>query len=79
MARFVGAAPRHKPEEVLAAGPAAEVRSVLVPDGSSDSGVSFVGGPQEFGAPVDTPPAQVAPAAPARHAPAATAPAPAHN
>ena len=78
MARFVGAAPRHKPEEVLAAGPA-EVRTVLVPDGSSDTGVSFVGGPQEFGAPVDTTPAQVAPATPAHHAPASTAPGPAHN
>lgn len=80
MARFVGASPRHKPEEVLAAEPAySGSRGVLVPDGSSDGGVGFVGGPQQFGAPVDTPPAQATPPAEATHAAAqhhAAAPAP---
>ncbi|MBI1212907.1 MAG: hypothetical protein GC190_15705 [Alphaproteobacteria bacterium] len=78
MARFVGASPRHKPEQVLAADPAAsQVRSVLVPDGTSD-GMSFVGGPQQFGAPVDAPPTVAAPS-PAQHqAPAQSTPAP-HN
>jgi hypothetical protein len=72
MARFVGASPRHKPEEVLAADPATpEVRSVLVPEGTGDTGVSFVGGPQQFGAPAD-----VAPAPATSQTPAAT---PAHK
>jgi len=76
MARFVGASPRHKPEEVLAAEQASpEVRSVLVPEGTGDTGVSFVGGPQQFGAPVDVAPAQVAPAPATAPAPAAAAPA----
>jgi len=56
MARFVGASPRHKPQEMLTAGAAPEVRGVLVPEGSPDSGVSFVGGPQTFGSPVDAQP-----------------------
>ncbi len=69
MARFVGASPRHKPMEVLASDPAgrtdeATYRGVLVPQGTPDSGVSFVGGPQEFGAPVAPAPA---PAAPPKH------------
>jgi hypothetical protein len=69
VAHVAGASPRHKPEEVLAAEPATpEVRGVLVPDGASDGGVSFVGGPQQFGAPVDTPPAQVTPHRRAHHA-----------
>jgi hypothetical protein len=71
MARFVGASPRHKPEEVLASDPATpQVRTVLVPAGTPDSGVSFVGGPQQFGAPVDAAPAQVPAATPATPAPA---------
>jgi hypothetical protein len=54
MARFTGASPRHKPQEMLAADQAtAEVRSVLVPEGTADTGVSFIGGPQQFGSPVE--------------------------
>jgi hypothetical protein len=63
MARFVGASPRHKPEEILASDSTPAVRTVLVPEGTSDSGVSFVGGPQQFGVP-EAAPAQAPAAAP---------------
>ena len=64
MARFVGASPHHKPMEVLASDPQG---GVLVPQASPDAGLSFVGGPQQFGAPVE-PAAPAAPAAPpAKH------------
>jgi hypothetical protein len=71
MARFVGASPRHKPMEVLASDPAGQTdeatnRGVLVPQGTPDTGVSFVGGPQQFGAPVAPAPAP-APATPPKH------------
>ena len=65
MARFVGASPRHKPMESLASDPqTAEVRGVLVPQAAPDSGISFVGGPQQFGAPVVEAPPALAPASP---------------
>ena len=69
MARFVGASPRHKPLEVLASDPAAQAdeatyRGVLVPQGTADTGVSFIGGPQQFGAPIAPTPV---PAKPSKH------------
>jgi hypothetical protein len=72
MARYVRAKPRQKPSPVLASQPeggATEVRSVLVPPAEPDGGVSFIGGPQRFGAPVAetapiTVPAAVPPAEP---------------